>query len=94
MKIGMLSQNFKNLLSNKECDETTSSKPAFRVELREFPSTRYQGSKRKITPWLWDCFRELDFSSALDVFGGTGSVSFLLKKMGKHLNLMPDIVLV
>ena len=85
MKIGMLSQNFKNLLSNKECDETNSSKSAFRVELREFPSTRYQGSKRKITPWLWDCFRELDFSSALDVFGGTGSVSFLLKKMGKEV---------
>lgn len=85
MEISMLSQNFKNLLSNKECDETTSSKPDFRVELREFPSTRYQGSKRKITPWLWDCFRELDFSSVLDVFGGTGSVSFLLKKMGKEV---------
>jgi adenine-specific DNA methylase len=27
----------------------------------------------------------LDFSSALDVFGGTGSVSYLLKKMGKEV---------
>jgi adenine-specific DNA methylase len=85
MEISMLSRNFKNLLSNKECAETTLSNPAFRVELREFPSTRYQGSKRKITSWLSDCLRELDFSSALDVFGGTGSVSFLLKKMGKEV---------
>jgi adenine-specific DNA methylase len=73
------------MLSKKESVETSWSNPAFRVELREFPSTRYQGSKRKITPWLWECFRELDFSSALDVFGGTGSVSYLLKKMGKEV---------
>jgi len=81
----MVSPDFKDMLSNKGCAETSSSNPAFRVELREFPSTRYQGSKRKIIPWLWDCLRELDFSSALDVFGGTGSVSFLLKKMGKEV---------
>ena len=76
---------FQDLLSNKEFTETSSSNPTFRVELREFPSTRYQGSKRKIIPWLWDCFRELDFSSVLDVFGGTGSVSYLFKKMGKEV---------
>jgi adenine-specific DNA methylase len=55
------------------------------IDLSNFPSTRYQGSKRKILPWLWKHFRELDFSSALDVFGGTGSVSYLLKKMGKEV---------
>jgi len=78
-------QDFKDLLIKKECAEKSSSNKPFRVELREFPSTRYQGSKRKITPWLWDCLRELDFSSALDVFGGTGTVSYLLKKMGKRV---------
>ncbi|MCG3147987.1 MAG: hypothetical protein PCFJNLEI_01429 [Verrucomicrobiae bacterium] len=55
------------------------------LDVRLFPTTRYQGSKRKITPWLWDCFHKLDFSSALDAFGGTGSVSYLLKKMGKKV---------
>lgn len=78
-------QDFKRMLIKKECSEMSSSNTSFRVELQEFPSTRYQGSKRKIIPWLWDCLRELDFSSALDVFGGTGSVSFLLKKMGKKV---------
>ena len=52
-------------------------------DISKFPSTRYRGSKRKIIPWLWDSFKELDFTSALDVFGGTASVSYLLKKMGK-----------
>jgi adenine-specific DNA-methyltransferase len=53
------------------------------VDIATFPSTRYRGSKRKIIPWLWDSFKDLDFTSALDVFGGTASVSYLLKKMGK-----------
>jgi adenine-specific DNA-methyltransferase len=53
-------------------------------DFTRFPSTRYQGSKRKIIPWLWSHFRNLEFASALDVFGGTGSVSYLLKKMGKR----------
>ena len=51
----------------------------------DFPSTRYQGSKRKIIPWLGMHLRDLDFTSALDVFGGTGSVSYLLKRMGKEV---------
>lgn len=54
-------------------------------DIRCFPSTRYQGSKRKIVPWLCECFRELDFTSVLDAFGGTGSVSYLLKRMGKKV---------
>src|SRR5262249_47056628 len=55
------------------------------LSIRNFPSTRYQGSKRKIIPWIWACLKEIDFSSALDVFGGTASVSYLLKKMGKRV---------
>ena len=55
------------------------------LSIKNFPSTRYQGSKRKIIPWIWTCLKEIDFSSALDVFGGTASVSYLLKQMGKRV---------
>jgi adenine-specific DNA-methyltransferase len=51
----------------------------------EVPSTRYQGSKRKILPWIWDHLRVYDFDSVLDVFGGTASVSYLFKRMGKRV---------
>jgi adenine-specific DNA methylase len=53
--------------------------------LREwsFPSTRYQGSKRKLIPWIHSHVRNLSFRSALDIFGGTGVVSYLFKRMGK-----------
>ena len=49
------------------------------------PPTRYQGSKRKICPWIGRHLANLDFKTALDAFGGTGSVSYMLKHMGKHV---------
>jgi adenine-specific DNA-methyltransferase len=53
--------------------------------LADFPTTRYQGSKRKILPWIWENFREISFETVLDGFGGTTSVSYLLKRMGKKV---------
>ncbi|MBM3175414.1 MAG: DNA methyltransferase [Chloroflexi bacterium] len=50
-----------------------------------FPSTRFQGSKAKLVDWIWDSMRELNFDTALDAFGGTGSVSHLLKRKGKEV---------
>jgi adenine-specific DNA methylase len=50
---------------------------------RRPPSTRYQGSKLKLLPWIWENIRYLDFDTALDAFGGTGCVSYLLKAHGK-----------
>lgn len=51
----------------------------------KFPSTRYQGSKQKFTDWIWNCIKDIPFHSALDAFGGTGSVSFRLKEEGKQV---------
>lgn len=48
-----------------------------------FPQTRYLGSKRKLLGMLCDVFQRLSFETALDPFSGTGSVSYLLKAMGK-----------
>lgn len=51
----------------------------------EPPSTRYQGSKRKLLSWIEEQLVSLEFSSALDAFGGTASVSYLLKALGKRV---------
>lgn len=59
------------------------------------PSTRFQGSKKKLLPSLNSVFSGLDFKTCLDAFGGTGSVSFLLKQMGKSVtynDVMPSSV--
>lgn len=53
--------------------------------LKLVPSTRYQGSKRRILPWIYENFRELKFNTVLDGFGGTASVSYLFKLMGKEV---------
>jgi len=50
-----------------------------------FPSTRYQGSKYKLVDWIWENIKELEFKTALDAFGGTGSVAYLLKSKGKQV---------
>ncbi|MCB9457875.1 MAG: DNA adenine methylase [Anaerolineaceae bacterium] len=50
-----------------------------------FPSTRYQGSKRTLTEWIWENVCHLQFDTVLDVFGGTGAVSHLFKNAGKQV---------
>ncbi|MFH1922240.1 MAG: DNA adenine methylase, partial [Planctomycetota bacterium] len=52
-------------------------------ERRTPPSTRYQGSKLKLLDFIWNHIKTLDFDTALDAFGGTGCVSYLLKAEGK-----------
>jgi len=48
-----------------------------------FPSTRYQGSKRKLLPFLHEACKAYQFSSVLDLYSGTGSVSLMFRHMGK-----------
>ncbi|RME51320.1 MAG: DNA methyltransferase [Deltaproteobacteria bacterium] len=50
-----------------------------------FPSTRYQGSKAKLVDWIWERISDLDFVTALDAFGGTGSIAYRLKQAGKEV---------
>jgi len=52
----------------------------------KFPSTRYSGSKRKFLQWIWENVSGIKFDSALDVFGGTASVSLLFKQKGKRVH--------
>jgi len=60
--------------------------------VRLAPSTRYQGSKRRILPWLYENFKDLQFETVLDGFGGTASVSYLFKLTGKSVTFN-DILL-
>lgn len=55
------------------------------IGYRNFPSTRYQGSKLKLLDWIWESVRNLKFQSVLDAFGGTGCVSYLFKCQGKQV---------
>lgn len=50
-----------------------------------FPTTRYQGSKRRQAAWIGTQLVALEFDSALDLFGGTGAIAFWLKRAGKRV---------
>ena len=50
-----------------------------------FPRTRYQGSKRKGARAIVDQLAGLDYTTVLDAFGGTGAVSYELKRRGKQV---------
>jgi adenine-specific DNA-methyltransferase len=54
-------------------------------EPNEPPTTRYQGSKLKLLPWLWENLGGLDFETVLDAFGGTGCVSYMFKSKHKRV---------
>ena len=51
----------------------------------KFPKTRYQGSKAKLTNWIWEKICDLTFDTALDAFGGTGTISYRLKQENKQV---------
>lgn len=56
------------------------------LDTREFPKTRYRGSKVRHLALLEGVFAKIRFESALDLFGGTGAVSWLLKRLGKRVH--------
>ena len=45
----------------------------------------FKGARGNFLPWIQSAFEELDFSSVIDLMSGTGSVSYLLKRMGKQV---------
>lgn len=60
---------------------TEQSPPDWRI----FPKTRYQGSKRKLLPSLYRVFSSITFNSAIDLYSGSGTVTLLLRLMGKSV---------
>ncbi len=54
-------------------------------QIARFPATRYQGSKRKLLPWLMDVLAEVPCETVLDPFSGTGAVAYGFKALGKQV---------
>lgn len=50
-----------------------------------YPRLRWMGGKHRLLPWLAEELADLQFSSALDAFCGTGAVSWLFKCLGKRV---------
>ena len=50
-----------------------------------YPSTRFMGSKNKLLEELWSVTSQFQFESVLDLFSGSGIVSYLFKCQNKSV---------
>ncbi|MDU2951213.1 MAG: Dam family site-specific DNA-(adenine-N6)-methyltransferase [Bifidobacterium longum] len=50
-----------------------------------YPSTRFMGSKQKLLTELWDVASRFEFNSVVDLFSGSGIVSYMFKAQGKQV---------
>lgn len=62
---------------------TTSIKLPVQVE--KYPSTRYMGSKQSLLMQIANAVAPFQFESVLDLFGGSGVVSYMFKSLGKQV---------
>ena len=46
-------------------------------QVKKFPATRYMGSKSKLIEYIWKATEHLEFDSVLDLFSGSGVVSYM-----------------
>jgi DNA adenine methylase len=52
-------------------------------QIKKYPSTRYMGSKNKLLDDIWQACNKFEFNSVLDLFSGSGIVSYMFKAQGK-----------
>ncbi|MGD9108308.1 MAG: Dam family site-specific DNA-(adenine-N6)-methyltransferase [Gammaproteobacteria bacterium] len=55
------------------------------AQVRKYPSTRFMGAKTKLLPYIRDIVKEFDCNKVLDLFAGSGVVSYMLKDEGKQV---------
>lgn len=54
-------------------------------QMNKFPPTRYMGSKQKLIKNIWNVASQFKFNSVLDLFSGSGVVSYMFKTQGKQV---------
>lgn len=54
-------------------------------QVQKFPSTRYMGSKSKLLYEIWRVSSRFEFDSVIDLFSGSGTVSYMYKAQGKRV---------
>lgn len=54
-------------------------------QIQLFPATRYMGSKSKLLKYIWEVSSRFNFNSVIDLFSGSGVVSYMYKSHGKQV---------
>lgn len=54
-------------------------------QMDKFPSTRFMGSKEKLLNYIWGVASQFEFETVLDLFSGSGVVSYMFKTQNKQV---------
>jgi DNA adenine methylase len=54
-------------------------------QMKKFPSTRFMGSKQNLIDHIWGVASQFEFNSVLDLFSGSGVVSYMFKTQNKQV---------
>jgi len=54
-------------------------------QLSLYPPTRFMGSKKKLLPQIWAVASQFSFETMIDLFAGSGIVSYMFKSQGKSV---------
>ena len=54
-------------------------------QVKRFPPTRFMGSKERIVNHIWEAVQDFQFNAVLDLFSGSGIVSYMFKAAGKQV---------
>lgn len=54
-------------------------------QMKQFPSTRFMGSKEKMLSYILGVASQFNYESVLDLFSGSGVVSYMFKTAGKQV---------
>lgn len=54
-------------------------------QMNKYPSTRYMGSKNKLLVPIWKVVKDFKFETVLDLFSGSGAVSYMFKCHDKEV---------
>ena len=55
------------------------------AQIEKYPATRFMGSKQKLLSNIWDAASQFSFDTVLDLFSGSGIVSYMFKSRGKKV---------
>lgn len=64
---------------------TTPPPVTLPTQVLRYPSTRFMGSKQNLLEDIWAVASRFEFQSVLDLFSGSGVVSYLFKAQGKQV---------
>ena len=77
----IISNIYKNQVFNLDL-ERVSPVPE---QVKCYPSTRYMGSKQKLLPYILGLVEQFNVPTLVDLFSGSGIVSYLFKNLGKQV---------